>query len=413
MASWRDNLLPGAIAGVPFDYEEVTTEFGRRVEVHEFPLRADPFTEDLGKAARRYTIRAFVIGENYATVRNDLIDVLEAPGPHVFTHPYLGDFLVKVNGHVRLRESDREGRMAVFEIPLVEAGIEFPSIALDTPAKVGSLSLLSLGKLSVRKFDLLGAIASVLNKIANAIGAAASKMRQINGKIGAALNLVDNITAAIDDLNNQIGTLLSAPQALLNKLVNLAASIVGLIKTFVPPTASADVQIALPDLPGLTSATLNAFITFDPGPPSVPTNTPQSNAERAGLQVIKSTMQAAGTFACADAFAAIPFESATQATDAIGALDEAFDVVLGSDDLGTEIVEAATALKAAVVEHLTKTVADLPSLAQYVPPATVPALVLANRLYGDATRENEIIRRNRIRHPAFVIGGRPLEVIAS
>mgnify|MGYP000977712715 CR=1 FL=1 len=39
------------------------------------------------------------------------------------------------------------------------------------------------------------------------------------------------------------------------------------------------------------------------------------------------------------------------------------------------------------------------------PPASVPALVAAHRLYGDAGRDAEIVGRNRIRHPGRVPGG--------
>jgi prophage DNA circulation protein len=42
--------------------------------------------------------------------------------------------------------------------------------------------------------------------------------------------------------------------------------------------------------------------------------------------------------------------------------------------------------------------------------ATLPALVVAHRVYGDATRADEIVSRNRVRHPGFVPGGIALEV---
>jgi len=43
----------------------------------------------------------------------------------------------------------------------------------------------------------------------------------------------------------------------------------------------------------------------------------------------------------------------------------------------------------------------------------MPAIVLAYRLYGDAERADEIVARNRVRHPGFVPGGQPLEVLSN
>ena len=42
---------------------------------------------------------------------------------------------------------------------------------------------------------------------------------------------------------------------------------------------------------------------------------------------------------------------------------------------------------------------------------TLPALVIAHQVHADATRENEIIKRNAITHPGFVQAGYALEVL--
>lgn len=42
---------------------------------------------------------------------------------------------------------------------------------------------------------------------------------------------------------------------------------------------------------------------------------------------------------------------------------------------------------------------------------TMPALLIAHRVYGDARRADDIVSRNRIAHPGFVSGGQVLEVL--
>jgi prophage DNA circulation protein len=54
----------------------------------------------------------------------------------------------------------------------------------------------------------------------------------------------------------------------------------------------------------------------------------------------------------------------------------------------------------------------LPRLLSHTPAYTVPSLVLAYRLYGDTASEADIIARNRIRHPGFIAGGEPLEILS-
>jgi len=56
----------------------------------------------------------------------------------------------------------------------------------------------------------------------------------------------------------------------------------------------------------------------------------------------------------------------------------------------------------ALVKHLTAVAASGVRLVDVTPPETLPALVLAYRRFGDATREAEVVQRNRIRHPGFV-----------
>jgi prophage DNA circulation protein len=42
----------------------------------------------------------------------------------------------------------------------------------------------------------------------------------------------------------------------------------------------------------------------------------------------------------------------------------------------------------------------------------MPALVIACELYDDADQVDDIIKRNNIRHPLFVAGGRAIEVLS-
>jgi prophage DNA circulation protein len=73
--------------------------------------------------------------------------------------------------------------------------------------------------------------------------------------------------------------------------------------------------------------------------------------------------------------------------------------------------QALADLRAAVVRDINERAAELARVVSFVPAATVPALVVAYRLYGAADLDAQIVSRNRIAHPGFVTGGVALEVL--
>jgi hypothetical protein len=66
------------------------------------------------------------------------------------------------------------------------------------------------------------------------------------------------------------------------------------------------------------------------------------------------------------------------------------------------------ALSALLVQHLSETERQRPRIIQMKFPIHYPALSLANRVYGDASRSDELIAENHTVHPAFM----PLDIQA-
>lgn len=86
-------------------------------------------------------------------------------------------------------------------------------------------------------------------------------------------------------------------------------------------------------------------------------------------------------------------------------VDDLLDTALDDSFVGL------MAAKAAVVQDIKKRVAQLPSVLVYQPADTIPALVVAHDLYYDATRDQEVIDRNKTVHPGFVPGGGDVEYL--
>lgn len=411
--TWRDDLLPAQLNGLEFHYREVTGEGGRRTVLFQYPGSDDSYLEDLGKEARTYNIQAFLIGDNYHVTRDDLIDILDAGGGMLFQHPYHGEVKVKLLGKFKWTEVDTEGGTVRFDFTLVETGSGFPSTFVATPAKVAKLAATAATKVAEKtKFSLLGAISDVVQSVTNGIGKANSALRKANGKIGAALSLVDDVTFAIQDFDSQLTALRNQPQNLMNKFLALKSSVMGLVRDFEPPVIEVDVEgfpISVAPITLEAVALLNATEQL---PDAIPTPTEQYAIEAAALAAVDLADKAGTVIYAAEALAAQQMENAAQAKLVQDTLVESFDNVLATEDLDPEILESMLALKAATIEHFTQQQQQLPDLATYQVQQTMPALVIAHELYGDATRVAEVIARNRIRHPAFVPGGTTLEVLA-
>jgi prophage DNA circulation protein len=412
MAEWTDDLLDAALDGVQFYYEDVEHTGGRRTVTHQFPKRDTPHTQDFGRLAFRERVRAFVIGDGYATTRNLLMGVLDAGGNHTFTHPRLGDMTVKLEGEYKMTETDQKGGYAEFNFTLVEAGLAFPLVTFPTLAKIDFLAADALEKLSTKtKFSLLGAIGAVLTSVRAGIDKATNSIRKVNGKISSALNLVDNISSAIDDFESATDALMSTPQALMSTMLSLANSAMSLVKDFIPPTITIEVEAPEIDFIGPTLEGFEELTEFETVGTVIPTPIPQSVIEEAAHLELTKSVQAAGLIASGSVFASLDLESAEQAAQIAQLLNAKFDDLL-EHDFDTDIVEALYALKATLVAHFAQTASQLPTLTTFVPNDTIPTLPLVYDLYEDLTRDTDVIKRNKIRHPAFVQGGKPLSILS-
>ncbi|MFP1742522.1 DNA circularization protein [Lonsdalea quercina] len=137
--SWIDNLHDASLRGVKFKISGDEAQFGRRVQVHEYPNRDKPYSEDLGRATRHFSVEAYVIGDDFMEQRNRLIQEIEKEGPATLIHPYYGEMSITINEPARISHANDEGRMCRIAFSFVEAGeLSFPTAGLATGKKLAS-----------------------------------------------------------------------------------------------------------------------------------------------------------------------------------------------------------------------------------------------------------------------------------
>lgn len=387
-------LIGASFRGVPFFVQSAELSGGRRTVTHEFPFRSEPFVEDLGRKARGFTVEGYVLGENYLFAKLALITELEAPGVGELEHPHYGTRRVMVDVF-RVRETTRDGGMASFSIDFIE-----------TPAQPAQPTVVP------------DASATALASVAAARDATGAEFLARYNPGTSTRTLADSIRSATLTLNTKLGRV--------NQTVQAAA----LMKRRVDSMYAAAATLAttpvtlLLELAGVLDVLAGGFLSvyrYSPGerPPDTTANRQREQVafdalqrliqRRAVIRAAELAVQRASvdptTAAPGEAFDSYE-ESLSIRTELAGLLDEQLETA------GDESYAALLQLRADLTKAVPGAAAGLPRLVAYVPPLTVPSLVLAHRLYGNVDLEEDVLRRNGVKSPAFIPGGLALEVLS-
>lgn len=137
MDNWLFRLQPASFRGVPFKVSDDEATFGRRTTTNEYPLRDVPFTQDMGRKARRYSVSAYLIGSDYMSQRDRLLTALEKGGSATLVHPFYGSVTVNVDGEIKVQHSRDNGGMCNISLQFVESGqLNYPTAGGATAQNV-------------------------------------------------------------------------------------------------------------------------------------------------------------------------------------------------------------------------------------------------------------------------------------
>ncbi len=395
--SWRDQLQRASFRGTPFHTRVDGVEIGRRQVVHEYPLRDTPYIEDMGRKLRRFTIEAYVIGPKYMAARDKLMAAIEQTGPGALVHPYFGQMRASVTA-CRLKQSSREGGMARFSITFVESGEnKFPDTKPDTPAIVDEKADLCAGVFEedfAAVFSIEGMPEFILGEANALVQGALDAVAAISDAVPTIPSEITGFVADIEKLGADLTYLIYQPAILANRVRSLIGRV-----------------LSVADGPANALSMLRALFGHGDDVRAVSVTTPSRRQQAANQAAIINLVQRPALVEAARVASQISYESRGQA---IAIRDEIADGIdLHLDAAGDAAYSAMQAVRIALVKDIAVRAADLSRILSYTPKTTEPALVIAHRLYQDATRESDIVARNRIRHPGFVTGGQTLEVLTT
>lgn len=405
MEGWQLRRRTARFRGIELVVLESTRAGGRRLDVHEFARRDLPYAEDLGRAARSFTVRGIVAGPDHDLEAERLEAALEQDGPGELVLPHRAPIMVAVRSY-SISEPDREARIQRFEIEFVEAGLAVsPTPRANTAGKVESQADAALAATKARfakVFGLDGLTGAAIQRLAGVASDAADAISTAFEFLKAGQAATEEIAAyalAVDEFKRDVSGSIVDAAALAGTIQDRLDDLLSL------PLAPLTVYRRLADVvafganladPGLETAARRSFA--------------RSQAALVALVGQSASMVRAR------AISRIVFESSSDAAairDEIAA-ELSAAIVVASDSFADEQAAALRSLRTAVIRDLDARSARLPARVVYRVPAQVPAIVIAQRLYGDVGRELEIVARNRayMRHPGRVPYGAELEVLA-
>ena len=195
---WWQQLQPGSWRGVGFVLDAGATVAGRRIAIHEYPYRDDAWAEDLGKLPRRFTVQAFLVGDDVYSQRDAMLSACEQSGSGTLVHPSLGS-LSCVLLEFSVTDRRERGRYVELQFAFILAGdVQYPSTSIATGAAVMSAA-------SALNIASSGDLGAALDQITTVPRAAIGAVSDFTGMATSAVNDASRIIGAVRGLSGSYG----------------------------------------------------------------------------------------------------------------------------------------------------------------------------------------------------------------
>lgn len=434
---WEDHLHQASFRGVPFAVVAANGTFGRRQAVHEYPYRDTAWVEDVGRSTRKMTLRGFLIQDSakynapdVIKQRESLIAACEASGSGTLIHPTLGELTVSIpEGGLKINESMDSGRVFEFSLTIIESGLKIFAITGNSAAAT-SVKDSFLKTASTAVFTFIAQVKGEMRSVTQAI----KTIKNVANFWG---NMVNSSVSEVTNLGNTLRSTFGSERYGRYNRGNISGNASG------QSGADADDYLSLTDqvmaqgvvdresilektndvrnassIEGFADAVnaavvaiLNSSGGLEDRVRALENLTTLSDSTLYATEADRNVSDSAVIFIivlCTAAMVSAAVEYNPSSSDEATALQnrvcKALDDALvnvgnrGEDDIYVQLLE----LRKVFIDAMQIKSGTLASVMQVNVPKTLPSLTLANRLYQDATRSDELIQETNPRHPAFM-----------
>jgi len=431
MSNWRDNIQLASFRGKLFNVDLNTMKFGRRVTLHEYPFKDEPFAEDLGRLGRVFTFTAFIddrtagveVGaggsthkQGYFQTRDELINEIE-------NNSSIGTLVLPTLGKRRVRPvdctvtfSNQVGGMEALELKFVEAGEAiFPQAEINTKETTESKTDATKDAVideAGEKVDFTPKIPETTEIIQDPDILVDESIEIPNTYVSAikrALETGEQIAEEVD----QFARILESYSS------GLRASL------FDPPDFFTETDSMLTDLRGIwgDEELADAFNSFK----DIFNTAVDGTGTIIDLATFGRDQQDMNNQGIKDGFRNLllgqmsnitvdeVFISSNQVAARRESLLESFDqqITNASENFDLDQRDALVELRSSVLDHLDSLTGSLPDEIDLSIADVQPVWAIANDLYGDSLRGQEIAEANDLINPNFIDGGLVIQVLTS
>jgi len=401
--NWRDRLLPASFRGVGFWIDQAKTPVGRKGQLHEYPQRDLPFFEDLGQQAKTHDLTAFIIGPDCLEQRDKLLKALEQ-GRGELVHPWLGRLQVKV-GECDMTHTRQDGGLVTFALKFYpDQPLPFPTATVSTQkvllAKADGLlgsavarfeqamTLIKAARIGIT--NLRNSLTGVYEVIKEQLKPLIEQYRQITELVKAVKELPREVAAEFKGLLGDIKELKAfAKEGYRGVIADVSQQLEAIRKADAPKiTTGKDTNAAAQAMADLVQDTLIVKVA----------------QWVASMPVATRALQLPSTPTVAQQAHQQVTRPEVPATDDLQALQKDLVEALqgAKNKADPDHYQAISDVQDALVAHLKAVASSGVRLVSKSFQESLPALVIAYKQFGDATRVTEVVQRNGVTNPLYL-----------
>lgn len=386
---WRDRHQQGSFRGIPFQMDVGEDERGQRLVVHEFPGRDKPYLEGMGRTPNRFTVEAFLVGDDHLDRRDALQEACLKAGAGELVHPFYGKLQAECES-IKTRHDKTELRLTRVQMVFLEVGALQPVVrAINTQARatLSAMDVVSRQKSAFENaFDYVDLPYSAAQETLAVVQGAVDEVSRTRSRVAQTAAFAQKVVA----LKAQVSTLILTTSSLAQEFIDLITF--GLLT---PEPGQQEAPDARSSYTGLAPLfTYSPVVALE----SAPAN--------AFGQFVRGVAVAQGGHLLSQ----MEFESVEEAGEMKGKLFLAMDA-LAAEQIDDHLFAGLHALRADVERDVSERAVQLPRVVEVTLPDFTSAVLLSYRLYGTVTQEDSILRRNRIAHPGILPSDTPLKVV--
>jgi prophage DNA circulation protein len=417
--NWLTSLWRTSYKGAAFWVETDEEAGGRRVVIHEFPMRDTPFLEDLGERFREFTVTAYVASDKADSEASTLTSVCATRGAGVLVLPTQGPVTVRCTEFSREFAKDRLGYIA-HRLHFVREGFGSSLASVASLANLVYVAAEDLAAEAAVAYARAAILKDVPDYVAqslqdateNALATLEVVRTSVNVEPAASAAQRDAIEATFVALSEAMST--RAPAAPQSPLLQVAfAKDPGNANTDVMTQAAmlravgrsvADVALALVENTDASQAlaAMEEVISTVPAEPIVATSKWRFTAS-INQFAAHTLLRVSALAAYCESVVRVKLGDRPAAITLRANVSRYFEEqleALPSEDY--ELFHALVKMRDTTIDYLSRAVLDLAPVVKVSSSVQMPSLYWSWRLYGDANRGQEIVDRNRVAHPSFI-----------